>query len=478
MCVMLDPPSPRLPKTRRAGPGMRAPDMRSEASPTPGEGDPSRDRIQSDALEHALETRLDEGLRAIQDTANQLMHEVASEIWRAAGGDKDQTGSRILESISRDQGMRSLIAHADERFQSLAVRTARLEDTMNALVESIHQAKDELSRGVDMLGEVRTEDAGSEGFGDMRTQLDQVSEQIAVAFRTLTERDRAIVETVQAQIRGHGELITQEAGRIAQAMEAYVQAGVAAMGQLAGSVEAQMSAMGSVGTQDELGEQLQLMYERMAIDSTSVNETLSNLVDRNDAQIRDLSEQVQLVHERVTIDTRELATALQTRVLGLARLMRSDSQKLRDEITEVRSAIAELGTTVGEGAAQALDAKIVGIARLVRSDNEKLAEQIASDQEASKQALRAMKELQASLPVEVIDSVERRMETLAGSVQKANEMLAQRIDRMAEKIGERQDSDIQVVIDRMGDAMHALAGLGRGGGASAGGSSGGVGTAL
>jgi hypothetical protein len=447
--------------------------MQSEASPTP---------------EQALEARLDEGLRAIQDTANQLMHEVASEIWRAAGGDKDQTGSRILESISRDQGMRSLIAHADERFQSLAVRTARLEDTMSALVESIRQAKDELSRGVDILHEVRADDAGAgaDGFGDVRTQLDQVSEQIAVAFRTLTERDRAIVETVQAQIRGHGELITQEAGRIAEAMEAYVQAGVAAMGQLAGSVEAQMSAMGSLGTQDELGEQLQLMYERMAIDATSVNETLSHLLDRNDGQIRDLSEQVQLVHERVTIDTRELATALQTRVLGLARLMRSDSQRLhtamtsdaqelRAGITELRGAIAELGSTVGEGAAQALDAKIVAMARLVRSDNEKLAEQIASDQEASKQALRAMKELQASLPVEVIDSVERRMETLAESVQKANEMLAQRIDRMAEKIGERQDSDIQVVIDRMGDAMHALAGLGRGGDAS--GSGGGVGTA-
>jgi hypothetical protein len=32
---------------------------------------------------------------------------------------------------------------------------------------------------------------------------------------------------------------------------------------------------------------------------------------------------------------------------------------------------------------------------------------------------------------------------------------------MAAKIGERYDNDIQVVIDRMGDAMHALAGLGR-----------------
>lgn len=415
-----------------------------------------------DAYQQALQVRLDEGLRAIQDTANQLMHEVAGEVWRAAGGDKDQTGSRILESISRDQGMRSLIAHADERFQSLAVRTARLEDTMNGLAESIR----------DLLHEVRTEDAGAEGFGEMRTQLTQVSEQIAVAFRTLTERDRAIIETVQGQIRGHGELITQEAGRIAQAMEAYVQAGVAAMGQLAGSVEGQLSVMSAQGSQDDIGEQLQLMYERMAIDATSVNETMSYVVARNDAQIRDLSEQVQLVHERVSIDTRELATVLQTRVLGLARLMRSDSQRLH-------TAIAELGSTVGERAAQALDAKMVGLARLVRSDNERLAEQIVSDQEASKQALRAMKELQASLPVEVIDSVERRMETLAESVQKSNEMLAQRIDRMAEKIGEHQDSDIQIVIDRMGDAMHALASLGRGGGgAGEGAGAEGVGTSL
>jgi hypothetical protein len=32
---------------------------------------------------------------------------------------------------------------------------------------------------------------------------------------------------------------------------------------------------------------------------------------------------------------------------------------------------------------------------------------------------------------------------------------------MAEKLGERYDSDIKVVVDRMGDAMHALASLGR-----------------
>jgi hypothetical protein len=72
-----------------------------------------------------------------------------------------------------------------------------------------------------------------------------------------------------------------------------------------------------------------------------------------------------------------------------------------------------------------------------------------------------MKELQANLPAEVIEMVEQRFSSLAESIERSNEMLAKRIDRMAVKIGERYDNDIQVVVDRMGDAMHALASLGR-----------------
>ena len=73
-----------------------------------------------------------------------------------------------------------------------------------------------------------------------------------------------------------------------------------------------------------------------------------------------------------------------------------------------------------------------------------------------------MKELQASLPVEVIQMVEQRFASLAESIERSNEMLAHRIDRMAESLGQRQNDDIQIVIDRMGDAMHALASLGKG----------------
>jgi flagellar motility protein MotE (MotC chaperone) len=72
-----------------------------------------------------------------------------------------------------------------------------------------------------------------------------------------------------------------------------------------------------------------------------------------------------------------------------------------------------------------------------------------------------LKELQANLPGDVIELVEQRVASLAETIERSNETLGKRIDMVADSIGRRQDSEIQVVIDRMGDAMHALAGLGR-----------------
>jgi hypothetical protein len=103
------------------------------------------------SYQRVLEDRLDQGLRAIHQSANALMHEIASEVWRAAGGDKDQVGSQILESLSRDQAIRSLVAHSDERFQDLAVRTARLEDSVTSLAEDTRAARAALADSVHAL---------------------------------------------------------------------------------------------------------------------------------------------------------------------------------------------------------------------------------------------------------------------------------------------------------------------------------------
>jgi hypothetical protein len=535
------------------------------------------------AYQEMIQEQLDEGLRSIQHTANTLMHEIAGEVWRSAGGDKEAVASTILQELSRDQAIRALIAHSDERFQALAARTGRVEDTMNMLAESVRAAREQIARSADALESEAGGGLGASPLGvdQIRAQLDEVSRQVAAAFQTLADRDQEIVDTLQVRIREHGELVVQETARISQAMQEYVQQGVETMGNLAGSADSSMQAMSahdevtdqtvrSVDQQiAELAEQLQLLYDRTGIAMSSLHESVTFLGDRMGVESRERLE--------------EMNRAFEAKVIGLANLVRSDSEALRREMvttaeahddaiarmlderltpvteTLARSVAASieakldgsmaalaartdeqtrlidartgetvsaidrnlirmvdaldehferLGAGVGDRAAtaaelaigarfddvlarlhaaasvierenaetrgaieqtwshldetrSALDTRFVALAKLVRSDSETLAGQIVADQDVTKQALRAMKELQASLPSEVIQMVEERFGSLAESIERSNEMLAARIDRMADTIGQRQNDDIQIVIDRMGDAMHALASLGK-----------------
>jgi ABC-type transporter Mla subunit MlaD len=533
------------------------------------------------AYQEMIQEQLDEGLRAIQHSANALMHEIAGEVWRSTGGDKEAVASTILQELSRDEAIRALIAHSDERFQALAARTGRVEDTMNMLAESVRAAREQIARGADALAESGSGGGASPlGIGQIRAQLDEVSRQVAAAFQTLADRDQEIVDALHLRIREHGELVVQETARISQAMQEYVQQGVEAMGQLAGSADSSMQAMSAHDKTDErvrsvdqqiseLAEQLQLLYDRTGIAMSSLHESVTFLGDRMGVEARERLE--------------ELNRAFEARVLGLANLVRSDSEALRRELVTTAEAHDEtiarllderlrqvietlgdsvaqtmqvklddsltalaartdeqtrlidaragetvsaidrnlirlvdaldehferLGVGVSERAAtaaelaigarfddvlarlhaaasvieregsqtrdaleanrslldetsRALDTRFVALAKLVRSDSETLSGQIVADQEVTKQALRAMKELQASLPSEVIQMVDERFGSLAESIERSNEMLAARIDRMADTIGQRQNDDIQVVIDRMGDAMHALASLGK-----------------
>src|SRR6266508_4191328 len=359
MCVMLDPASPTLSRTRRAGPGLRAPMQHRDPSPPPGDRarrrslfggraettpppvtagqSPSaaeRTELVITAYQEMIQEQLDEGLRSIQHAANSLMHEIAGEVWRSAGGDKEAVGATILQELSRDQAIRALIAHSDERFQALAARTGRVEDTMNMLAESVRTAREQIARSADAL-ESGGAGASPLGVGQIRAQLDEVSRQVAAAFQTLADRDQEIVDTLHLRIREHGELVVQETARISHAMQEYVQQGVETMGHLAGSADSSMQAMSahdgternlrSVDQQiSELAEQLQLLYDRTGISMSSLHESVEFLGDRMGVEARERLE--------------EMNRAFEARVIGLANLVRSDSEALRRELVTTAEA--------------------------------------------------------------------------------------------------------------------------------------------
>src|SRR5207344_1392 len=240
-----DPSPPPGDRARRRSlfggrPEDTPPPVKAGLSPSAAE----RTELVIGAYQEMIQEQLDEGLRSIQHAANALMHEIAGEVWRSAGGDKEAVGSTILQELSRDQAIRALIAHSDERFQALAARTGRVEDTMNMLAESVRAAREEIARSADALAESGGGGGASPlGISQIRAQLDEVSRQVAAAFQTLADRDQEIVDTLHLRIREHGELVVQETARISQAMQEYVQQGVETMGHLAGSADSSMQAM-------------------------------------------------------------------------------------------------------------------------------------------------------------------------------------------------------------------------------------------
>src|SRR5438093_5007969 len=97
----------------------RSPTSPASAAHVASPGD-TRVEAMMAAHQKVLTDRLEEGLRSIQRTSITLMQEIAAEVWRVSGGDKAAIQTSLLESLSRDQAIRGLIAHSDERFQTLS----------------------------------------------------------------------------------------------------------------------------------------------------------------------------------------------------------------------------------------------------------------------------------------------------------------------------------------------------------------------
>lgn len=86
------------------------------------------------ASQAAITQRLEEGLRALNQSAARLMRQVAAEVWRAAGPDARknlQTG--VIGGLARDDAIRGVLTHMDERYQALHVEVARMEEALRRL---------------------------------------------------------------------------------------------------------------------------------------------------------------------------------------------------------------------------------------------------------------------------------------------------------------------------------------------------------
>jgi hypothetical protein len=122
-----------------------------------------------------------------------------------------------------------------------------------------------------------------------------------------------------------------------------------------------------------------------------------------------------------------------------------------------------------------VDDRVTAIARMIRSDNQALASKLGpsgpanEDAELLRQTLRSIKELHAGLANDVLSSVDRRFQSMSDQLHKESqstaesmltvaERLSDKIDRVTVMVDEGYGNDVQIVVDRMSEAIQAMSG--------------------
>jgi hypothetical protein len=480
-----------------AGARRRSPLFTRQPEPAPTVLSPIEEEI-ANAMTRAVDERIEEGLQALEDQAQILMRGVASELWRASAKDVRPEQERIISLLSRDQAIRSLIASSDERFQALSTRAARVEDSLNDLAESGRATRDSMQASVAAIREI-ADSPTLHGVEHVRLQLEQVERHIAETFKTLDARDKALTEAILRQVHEHGELVARETARVVESMQGYVQGGAEAVGRLAQRVEEHAESFASqdgnlranVGATvreevQAIGQQLELVSERVGIhgrDQVALKSALERFVD---ARVRGLAELIRsdsqalrrMIEEKTAEQERTLRETVEERMILVGEALVTQVKESIASIEGIDSMMAEQQRAFEERMVAHVDDRVTAVAKLVRSDSQALAARIAEagprgdDAELLRQTLRSIKELHAGLANDVLSSVDRRMQAISDQLHKETqstaeamvtvaERLSDKIDRVSVAVNEGYGNDVQVVVDRMSEAIQAMSGRAR-----------------
>ncbi|HET9672972.1 MAG TPA: hypothetical protein VFQ40_09020 [Actinomycetota bacterium] len=484
---------PRSARPATAGARRRSPLFTRPPEPEPTVLSPVEEEI-ANALTGVVDERIEEGLQALEEQATVLMREVAAELWRASAKDVRPEQERIVSLLSKDQAIRSLIASTDERFQALATRAARVEDAIHDLADSGRSTREAMEASAASIREI-AESPTLHGVEGVRNQLELVERHIAETFKNLDARDRTLTEAILAQVREHGEMVARETARVVEAMQGYVQGGAEAVGRLAQRVEehaesfvAQDGERSSVGATvrgevHAIGEQLELMAERMGIqgrDQIAIKAAMERFVD---ARVRGLAELIRsdsqalrrMIEERADEQERMLREQVEERMILVGQAVVDQVKESMSSIDGIDSLVVEQQQALEERMRSHVDDRVTAIARMIRSDNQALAARFAQaggageDTELLRQTVRSIKELQAGMASDVLSSVDRRFQTMSDQLHKETqstaeamltiaERLSDKMDRLTAMVDEGYGSDVQIVVDRMSEAIQAMSG--------------------
>jgi uncharacterized protein YukE len=336
-----------------------------------------------------------------------------------------------------------VLARVREHGELVAHETTRVFEAIQGYIESGTEAMGQLTSRIE--GHAETFAAGTASLDDLHQRSELLVEQLGINGRSMDEMQRAVERLVEARVAGLAQLIRADS----EALRARVEERVA---ELAGLIRDDSEALRSV------------IEGRVSESHEAAIQTL----EQRTAEVREgLARHVDSMGEGITEQVTALAAAITTSVQrGVGRVAEQMAA-----IDGIDTMLAETQSAAEERLRSHVDERIGAIARLVRSDNEALAQRIdgVNDQDQIRTILRSVKELEAGLAAEVSGSIDRRFQQLSDQLHqesrstteamlKIAEALSQRIDRLAVRVDEGVGSDLQIVIDRMSDAIQAMSG--------------------
>src|SRR3954447_13031517 len=324
----------------------------------------------------AILERLERGLSEIEENARVLMREAASDTWHGTEAELKELRERIMRDLSRDQALRGLIAHADERYQSLDVRVARiehnltnveraattltamlgetagmegipigldafegrmvgLERSLDGIRETSSLLQERLDAGIAevaaLVNDIGTRPMQISGDGSVSVDIRPIAERltavqdyIAEVVEYLSARDQALVEWIQGVARHSDGVVAAESTRLEEALGGRLDlAALETEGKLREAVAQHVEEIN-----ERLLEQARTLGEAVAVVEAKAIAGLHEQDDRMAAQSRQLeamASRLEIVRTAAVDAAQRVSDGLHERLADLADQMKAES---------------------------------------------------------------------------------------------------------------------------------------------------------
>jgi hypothetical protein len=441
----------------------------------------SDERFQAIAMRTS---RLEDNLQDLSESERRLreaMEDTATAVREIAQSPTLHSVEAVRSQLEQVEAhIAEAFAHFDERDREIAEQlqqqvrehgdlianeTARIVESMQSYVQGGAEAIGRLAQRIEEHAKLfvlqdhnitqHVLDAVGTSGDDVMAQLEMIKEKVGLHGRDQEQLQAALERMIDARVRGMAELVRSDS---------------LALQKL---VEEKMTAPATPST-FVVGEDGQLAFDEAAMTRT---------IDQR------MGVMAQLVEERMD----SLERTVTEQVLALSNATTSAMERNMERMATAAGQVDGLDTMVAEGQ-QAFEERMLGhidermaqIARLVRSDSQALAGKVAAlsetmpqatqtealDAELLRSVLRSIKELQAGMASDMLGTIDVRFQQVADQLHregqdqaeamlKVAEVLGHKIDRLSVRVDEGVGNDLQIVVDRMSDAIRAMSGVRR-----------------